>query len=63
MKMIKKKKLKDSNSMESMCGQLIKKIDRMYRTGLKKFPESTKLRLSYAFFHLEQMQNKKKAYE
>ena len=30
---------------------------------MKKFPECTKLRLSYAFFQLEQMRNKERAYE
>ena len=49
--------------MDTMCGQLQQKIDQMFKAGLKKFPDSTKLRLSYAFFQLEQMQNKKKAYE
>jgi hypothetical protein len=58
----KKKKLK-IDSMDFMCSQLLKQIDRMYKAGLKKFPDCTKLRLSYAFFYLEQMQNKKKAFE
>lgn len=35
----------------------------MFRAGVKKFPECTKLRLSYAFFQLEQMRNKERAYE
>ena len=35
----------------------------MYRMGIKKFPDSTKLRLSFAFFHLERTKNKNKAYE
>jgi hypothetical protein len=35
----------------------------MFKTGIKKFPECTKLRLSFAFFHLEHMHNKKRAYE
>jgi len=48
--------------MDTLCTQLLGQIDRMFTAGLKKFPDCTKLRLSYAFFHLEQMQNKKKAY-
>lgn len=36
----------------------------MYINGLKKFPTCTKLRLSYAFFLMERMKNKRdKAYE
>jgi hypothetical protein len=35
----------------------------MYISGLKKFPDSTRLRLSYAFFLLERFKNKNKAYE
>lgn len=35
----------------------------MYKTGIKKFPECTNLRISYAFFHLERTKNKDKAYE
>ncbi len=35
----------------------------MYETGLKKFPSYTKLRLSYAFFLMEFICNKDKAYE
>jgi hypothetical protein len=39
----------------------LKVIDRIYLNGLKKFPKSAKLRLSYAFFLLEHMKNKLKA--
>ena len=35
----------------------------MFINGLKKFPNSTKLRLSYAFFLLERLKNKNKSYE
>lgn len=49
--------------MEENCKQLIKQLDRMFQLGLRKYPTSTKLRLSYAFFHLERTKNKNRAYE
>ncbi len=49
--------------MEDNMTQLIKQLERMYILGIKKYPISTKLRLSFAFFYLERTKNKKKAYE
>jgi hypothetical protein len=49
--------------MEQNCQMVFRQMERMFRAGVKKFPECTKLRLSYAFFQLEQMHNKEKAYE
>lgn len=43
--------------------KLIQVLDRMYLNGIKKFKNSCKLRISYAFFLLERMNNKKKALE
>ena len=48
---------------EEFNQNLIKVIDRIYLNGLKKFPKSAKLRLSYAFFLLEFVKNKLKALE
>ena len=45
------------------CKMLIKQIERMYKTGIKKYPHCTKLCLSFAFFRLEKIKNKNKAYE
>lgn len=49
--------------MEQSCQMVFKQMERMFRSGVKKFPECTRLRVSYAFFQLEQMHNKEKAYE
>ena len=62
-KYLKKKKKVGDNDMQDNCIQLLKQLERMYRMGIKKYPESTKLRLSFAFFHLERTKNKSKAYE
>jgi len=35
----------------------------MFKNGIKKFPDCTKLRMSYAFFQLEHIKNKERAYE
>lgn len=35
----------------------------MYKIGIKKYPNCTRLRLSFAFFQLERLKNKNKAYE
>lgn len=59
---VEKRKKKDKDTMAYNCAQLIKQIERMFKTGLKKFPDCTKLRLSFAFFNLEHIRNKKKAY-
>jgi hypothetical protein len=48
--------------MEDNCVQLLKQLERMYKIGIKKYPESTKLRISFAFFHLERTKNKNKAF-
>ena len=63
LKATRKKKEDEEGEMEENCKQLLKHIDRTYTEGLKKFPNSTKLRLSYALFHLERTKNKNKAYE
>jgi hypothetical protein len=34
----------------------------MYKLGVKKYPDCTQLRLSFAFFQLERLKNKNKAY-
>lgn len=52
LKTTKKKKDSDVGEMEENCRLLIKQLDRMYLNGIRKYPRSTKLRLSYAFFHL-----------
>lgn len=41
---------------------MLKQVERMFKAGVKKFPECTKLRMSFAFFHLEHLKNKEKAY-
>lgn len=35
----------------------------MYKEGVKKYPNCTKLRLSFAFFYMEKLQSNNKAYE
>lgn len=35
----------------------------MYNQGIKKFPQSTKLHISFAFFYMEQIHQNAKAYE
>lgn len=35
----------------------------MFVEGLKKYPSCTKLRLTFAFFYMEQYENNSKAYE
>jgi len=47
--------------MEEICANLIKELDWMYQSGLKKFPSCTNLRLSYAFFLIEQSKKPDKA--
>ena len=49
--------------MDEQIRNLLLELDRMYINGLKKFPNCTILRLSYAFFLYERMQNRNKAYE
>jgi deoxyadenosine/deoxycytidine kinase len=54
---------RQNSDIEESTIQLIKQLERMYISGIKKYPTCTKLRLSFAFFHLERTKNKKKAYE
>ena len=42
---------------------MLKQVERMYRSGIKKFPDCTKLRINYAFFQLEHIKSTEKAYE
>ncbi|EGR33143.1 PAS domain S-box family protein [Ichthyophthirius multifiliis] len=59
-----KRKNVQENEMEETCLNLLKEIDRMYQNGLKKFPSCTSLRISYAFFLMERMKNKRdKSYQ
>lgn len=48
--------------MEYSCNQVLKQVERMFKNGIKKFPDSTKLRMSYAFFQLQHFKNKERAY-
>ena len=48
---------------ELSCKQLLKQLERMFLYGIKKYPQCTKLYLSLAFFYMEKMNNKNKAYE
>jgi hypothetical protein len=57
------KKRAGENNMQHSCSLVLKQVERMFKSGIKKFPECTKLRLSYAFFQLEHLHNKEKAYE
>ena len=57
------KRRKGEDSMDFSCQQVLKNVDRMFKSGIKKFPDCTKLRMSYAFFFLEQLNNKERAYE
>lgn len=43
--------------------KLLQVIDRMYESGINKFRLSVRLRIMYAFFLLEKMNNKKRALE
>ena len=37
-------------------------VERMFLQGIKKYPECTKLRLSFAFFLMEKVKDNKRAY-
>lgn len=50
-------------SFEDSLFKLVQVINKMYINGLKKFKRSAKLRIVYAFFLLERLNNKKKALE
>ncbi|EGR29894.1 PAS domain S-box family protein [Ichthyophthirius multifiliis] len=54
-----KKRNQQETEMEETCRNLIKEIDRIFQNGLKKFPNCTKLRISYAFFLMERFKNKR----
>lgn len=49
--------------MEETIARLIKVIERLYISGIKKFKRSIRLRISYAFFLMEKLNLKKKALE
>jgi len=49
--------------MKENCDLLILQIERMYKQGIIKFPNSTKLHISFAFFYMERMHNQSKAYQ
>lgn len=51
------------NDMDDMIARLIKVIERLYISGIKKFKLSIRLRISYAFFLMEKLNLKKKALE
>ena len=56
----KKKKQSKGSSIENPL-LLLNYANRLYLTGLSKFPDCTSLRISYAFFLLEHMGNKNRA--
>ena len=49
--------------MDENCKLLIVQLERMYKQGIKKFPNCTKLHISFAFFYMEQLKQNAKAYE
>lgn len=49
--------------MDENCKLLTIQLERMYKQGIKKFPQSTKLHISFAFFYMEELKQKAKAYE
>ena len=49
--------------MDENCKLLTIQLERMYKQGIKKFPLSTKLHISFAFFYMEELKQKAKAYE
>jgi hypothetical protein len=58
-----KKLNKSSTEKEDLHDKFLLLIERMYKLGIKKYPDCTKLRLSFAFFQLERLKNKNRAYE
>ena len=50
------------NEKEDLIEKLLRQLERMYKLGIKKYPTCTRLRLSFAFFQLERVKNKNKAY-
>lgn len=59
----KKRANQNDQEMEETITNLKKELDRVYQQGLKKFPNSVSLRLSYGFFLMERLKNKKKSIE
>jgi len=49
--------------MDENCKLLIMQLERMYKQGIKKFPSSTKLHISLAFFYMERLKQNARAYE
>lgn len=57
-----KKLNKSLTEKEDLDEKFLLQIERMYKLGIKKYPNCTQLRLSFAFFQLERLNNKNKAY-
>ncbi|CAD8062066.1 unnamed protein product [Paramecium sonneborni] len=51
------------NNFEAIISGLLAELDKLFQQGLEKFPQSTQLRISYAFFLIERLNNKKKAHQ
>lgn len=51
-----------SSSSEN-CAHLLEYAKSLYREGLKKFPDSTSLKIQYAFFLMERMNKKAEAFQ
>ena len=62
-KVKKPKKEELLTQMDQNCKLLIIQIERMYKQGIKKFPNCTKLHISFAFFYMERLKQNAKAYE
>ena len=48
----KKIKAASIQNMDYNCEQIVKQVDRMFKAGIKKFSDCTKLRMSFALFQL-----------
>ncbi len=57
-----KKKFQSLSSAADNSQLLLEHAKTMYRTGLKKFPDSTALKIQYAFFLIERMNRKSEAF-
>lgn len=42
---------------------LLKLIESLFKFGVKKYPQCTKLHLTFAFFYMEKLEKKSKAFE
>lgn len=51
----------EDNNVSERYALLIQLLYKMYLQGIKKFPNTTSLRISYSFFLLERMQSKQQA--